>query len=144
VPPASCSGPRSPLFSGSTGQGVGSVDWAQRRIKIEIGFCAPRPILQPCSLEGHTVQIDPYVGCEHHCLYCYALNGAESDWRQRILIHSDLERRLIEELEGVAPKSIYMGMNSDPYQPIEAVCVLTKSSLIARDVDLFQRIRDPY
>ena len=129
---------------------------------MEVGLCAPRPILQPCSLEGHTYQVDPYIGCEHDCHYCYAQNDAEVDWPRQILIHPDLEQRLVFELEGIAPQSIYMGMNSDPYQPAEehrlqtrkvlellaergfSVCMLTKSPLIARDLDLFDKMADPY
>jgi len=129
---------------------------------VEVGTCVPRRILQPCSLEGHTYQIDPYVGCEHDCRYCYALNDAESDWTKRIQIHGDLRRRLIGELEGIPPQSIYVGMNSDPYQPVEGtqhqtravlellaerrfdVCVLTKSPLITRDLDVFRAMDDSY
>ena len=129
---------------------------------MEVGLCTPRPILQPCGLEGHTYQVDPYVGCEHDCRYCYAQNNAEVDWPRQVLIHRDLRQRLAQELEDVEPQSIYIGMNSDPYQPAEerrlqtravlelladrgfSVCVLTKSPLIARDLDLFKRMDDPY
>jgi len=113
-------------------------------------------------LEGHTYQVDPYIGCEHDCRYCYAQNDAEVNWTRQILIHRDLEQRLALELKGIVPQSIYLGMNSDPYQPAEgrrletrkvlellaergfSVCVLTKSALIARDVDVLQRMADPY
>ena len=129
---------------------------------MNVGLCSPRPILESCRLDGHEYQIDPYVGCEHDCRYCYALNRAESDWTRRILVHPDLERRLAFELENVAPQSIYLGMNSDPYQPVEetrlqtrrvlemlvdrgfSVCVLTKSPRIVRDVDLFLEMPDAY
>jgi DNA repair photolyase len=129
---------------------------------MEVGLCAPRPILQPCRLEGHTYQVDPYIGCAHDCHYCYAQNDAEVDWPRQILIHPDLERRLVFELKGIPPQSIYMGMNSDPYQPAEecrlqtrkvlellaergfSACILTKSPLIARDLDLFDKMVDPY
>jgi DNA repair photolyase len=135
---------------------------AEEECLMEVGLCAPRPILQPCSLEGHTYQADPYIGCEHDCRYCYAQNDAEVDWPQQILIHPDLEQRLVFELEAIAPQSIYMGMNSDPYQPAEerrlqtrkvlevlaergfSVCILTKSALITRDVDVFEKMPDPY
>ena len=129
---------------------------------MKVGLSTPRPILQPCSLEGHAYQVDAYIGCEHDCHYCYAQNDAEADWPRQILIHQDLRQRLALELEGIEPQSIYMGMNSDPYQPAEesrlqtrvvlellaergfSVCVLTKSPLIARDLDLFRRMADPY
>jgi len=129
---------------------------------MEVGFCTPRSILQPCELEGHAYQVDAYVGCEHNCCYCYAVNDAESNGTKRILIHDEIVRRLAEELEGVPPQSIYIGMNSDPYQPAETaqrqtravlellaertftVCVLTKSPQITRDLDLFSKMDDPY
>jgi DNA repair photolyase len=112
------------------------------------------PLLQPCSLEGHAYQIDPYVGCEHLCHYCYALNRAETDWAQEILTYQSMAAQLGRELTGLASQSIYMGWNTDPYQPVEriqrqtrrvlevlaseghSVCILTKSGLVARDVDL--------
>jgi DNA repair photolyase len=129
---------------------------------MEVGFCTPRPILQPCSLEGHAYQVDPYIGCEHDCHYCYARNDTEVDWPRQILIHRDLEQRLSLELRGIPPQSVYVGMNCDPYQPAErsrlqtrrllelltergfTVCMLTKSPLIARDLDLFETMTDPY
>jgi DNA repair photolyase len=117
-----------------------------------------QPILQPCSLEGHTYQIDPYMGCAHHCHYCYALNEAETDWTQEIRVYSDLAGQLQQELAALEPQDIYMGWATDPYQPVEEdhrqtrqalellhdggfpVCILTKSSLVTRDIDLLVRM----
>ena len=128
---------------------------------MRIGLASPRPILQPCSLEGFTYQLDPYIGCEHHCYYCYALNRAETDWREEILVHRDFVHRLRHELAGLEPQTIYMGWNTDPYQPAErgqrqtrqalellaqrgfSVCILTKSDLITRDIDLLAAMSDP-
>ena len=129
---------------------------------MKTDFCRHRRILQPCGLEGHDYQVDPYVGCEHNCHYCYALNAAESDWTKQILIHEAVDRTLSKELEEIPPQSIYIGMNSDPYQPVErthrqtrrvleilveggfSVCVLTKSPLMTRDVDVYREMDDPY
>jgi DNA repair photolyase len=120
--------------------------------------CSVTRIVQPCELEGHDYQIDPYVGCEHFCLYCYALNRAETDWTREVRVHRDLESRLDRELAGLRPQSIYLGWNTDPYQPAErthrqtrrvleilarrghSVCILTKSGLVARDIDLLARM----
>lgn len=117
-----------------------------------------RPILQPCSLEGHAYQIDPYIGCEHVCFYCYAFNLAETDWTQEIFTCRDIDSHLSAELARLGPQSIYIGWNTDPCQPAErfqqqtravlevlaskghSVCILTKSGLVARDVDLLARM----
>jgi DNA repair photolyase len=103
-------------------------------------------------------QVDPYIGCEHYCYYCYALNQAETDWRKELLIHEDIVSRLESELAGIPPQTIYMGWQTDPYQPCEAQCrqtrqvlelllekgfsasILTKSDLVLRDTDLLQKM----
>lgn len=117
-----------------------------------------QPILQPCSLEGHTYQLDPYIGCAHHCHYCYALNEAKTDWTQEIRIYPDLAGQLHQALAALEPQNIYMGWATDPYQPAEetyrqtrqalellhdrgfSVCILTKSALVTRDIDLLAQM----
>lgn len=125
---------------------------------MEVRACDRERILQPCELEGHAHQVDPYIGCEHLCRYCYALNQAETDWAREIRIHRDIESGLDGELLGLEPQSFYVGWNTDPYQPSEAVhgqtrrvlevlarrghsaCILTKSGLVTRDIDLLARM----
>jgi DNA repair photolyase len=125
---------------------------------MKISTCSPRKILQPCELRGYDYQIDPYIGCEHYCAYCYALNQAETDWTQEILVHPNFTEQLARELLELEPQPIYFGWNSDPYQPVEAtrqhtrqalellagrgfsVCVLTKSGLVTRDIDVIARM----
>jgi len=122
---------------------------------MKVRACSRRSLIQPCSLEGHAYQLDPYVGCEHRCSYCFALNEAETDWSEEILVYEDVAGQLQRELASLAPQSIYMGWNCDPYQPVEAtrrqthsalevfrergfsVCLLTKSDLVVCDVGLF-------
>jgi DNA repair photolyase len=135
---------------------------ANKERDIKVRSCSPRPIIQPCHLEGYAYQVDPYIGCEHYCYYCYALNRAETDWTEEILIYSDLFAQLSRELEGLEPQSIYVGMNSDPYQPVEetkrqtrevlellneraySACILTKSPLVTRDIDLFKEMPEAF
>jgi DNA repair photolyase len=125
---------------------------------MKIGTCSPRKILQPCELSGYRYQIDPYIGCEHHCYYCYALNQAETDWTQQILVYPDFVAQLAVELSSLKPQPIYFGWNSDPYQPAEvihqhtrralellaerdfSVCILTKSDLVTRDIELIAQM----
>ena len=120
--------------------------------------CKKGPVLQPCTLPERNYQVDPYIGCEHYCYYCYALNQAETDWRKEVLIHKDITSQLEFELAGIPPQTIYMGWQTDPYQPCEAQCrqtrqvlelllekgfsasILTKSDLILRDADLLQKM----
>jgi DNA repair photolyase len=125
---------------------------------MDVRLVSRRPILQPCRLEGHAYQIDPYIGCAHLCLYCYALNQAETGWAQEILTYQGIAAQLGRELAGLEPQSIYLGWNTDPYQPADqvhrqtrrvlevlasrghSVCILTKSGLVARDVDLLVKM----
>ena len=125
---------------------------------INVKTCDTHSILHPCTLQGRNYQVDPYIGCEHYCYYCYALNQAETDWRKEIFIHEDIACRLESELAGIEPQTIYMGWQTDPYQPCEAqyrqtrrvlellvkkgfsASVLTKSDLVLRDMDLLQKM----
>jgi len=127
---------------------------------MKVNRCSRRKILNPCSLEMHNYQIDTYIGCEHFCHYCYGLNDAETDWQKEILIHEDIIEQLDQEMNSLEQQSIYIGMNSDPYQPFEkifkqtrkvlelfvkrgfSVCILTKSELVTRDIDLITKLPD--
>jgi len=127
---------------------------------MKVSTCSKRPVLEPCSLESADYQIDPYIGCEHYCYYCYVLGQAETDWTEEILIHEDMTGRVRETLSGIPPQRIYMGWHTDPYQPCEAeyrqtrqvlelllemgfsAGILTKSNLVLRDLDVFQAMND--
>jgi DNA repair photolyase len=107
--------------------------------------------------------INPYRGCEHGCIYCFArpthsyLNMSPGlDFETRIVAKVNAAERLRETLAGAryVPKSLVLGTATDAYQPVErrlgitrrivevlAECghpfsVVTKSSGIERDLDL--------
>ena len=111
--------------------------------------------------------INPYRGCEHGCVYCFARPSHAwldlspgLDFETQILVKPDAVRLLREELArpGYTPAPIHLGANTDPYQPAERelrltrailetllearhpVTVLTKSALIERDVDLLAEL----
>ncbi len=65
-----------------------------------------RKILQPCNLEWLAYQIDPYIGCEHHCHYCYTLNQTDTDETKAIIIHKDLAGQFSRELSATLRDSI--------------------------------------
>jgi DNA repair photolyase len=107
--------------------------------------------------------INPYRGCEHGCVYCYARPthayldlSPGLDFESRLTAKPDAARRLREELArpDYRCRFIALGANTDPYQPIERrfgitrelievlaehrhpLAVVTKSSLVERDIDL--------
>ena len=115
-------------------------------------------ILNPSDIDMFNYKVDPYVGCEHLCQYCYALNKAETDWEKEIMIHEELIERLSRALSTLEPQTIYIGTDTDPYQPSErtskqtrrilellaerdfSACILTKSALVTRDIDLLSEM----
>ncbi len=125
---------------------------------MKISTCSPRPIVESCGLENFNYQIDTYIGCQHFCYYCYALNKAETNWAHEIQIHENIINQLEDELHDIPPQKFYLGYNTDPYQPIEeelrqtrqvlqfllnrgfSVGILTKSDLILRDLDLLTQM----
>jgi DNA repair photolyase len=107
--------------------------------------------------------INPYRGCEHGCIYCYARPSHAYlelspglDFETRLFAKTNAAELLKAELsrKGYVPKPIAFGTNTDCYQPIErrykimrgllevlAACdhpltIVTKSALIERDIDL--------
>jgi DNA repair photolyase len=107
--------------------------------------------------------INPYRGCEHGCVYCFARPthaylglSAGLDFETKIFIKPDAADLLETELRkpGYRPRVIAMGTNTDPYQPLEKerkitrsvlevlarfnhpVAIVTKSNLITRDLDI--------
>lgn len=127
---------------------------------MKVSKCSDRPVLLPCRLKELDYQVDTYIGCEHYCRYCYVLPEAETDWSEEIRIHSDIVGRLTNEIDRIAPQTIYMGYHTDPYQPCEAEClqtrnvlelllqkgfsasILTKSDLVVRDIDILKEMKD--
>lgn len=107
--------------------------------------------------------INPYRGCEHGCIYCFARPSHAFlglspglDFETRLLAKPEAPRLLARELgrPGYRPAPIAIGTNTDPYQPIEArlrimrgvlevlaearhpVTVVTKGALVERDADI--------
>jgi DNA repair photolyase len=111
--------------------------------------------------------INPYRGCEHGCIYCYARPSHAYmdlspgiDFETKIFYKADAAKLLEAELgaPGYVPKAITIGANTDPYQPLEKelkvtrslvevlertrhpVSFITKGTLILRDLDLLRSL----
>jgi DNA repair photolyase len=111
--------------------------------------------------------INPYRGCEHGCIYCFARPthaflglSPGLDFESKLFAKPDAPKLLERELSarGYEPRTIAIGTNTDPYQPIERqyeimrgildvldraghpVGIVTKSALILRDLDILSRM----
>jgi DNA repair photolyase len=107
--------------------------------------------------------INPYRGCEHGCIYCFARPthaylglSPGLDFETQLFAKPDAPKLLERELSapGYVPRTIAIGTNTDPYQPIERehrimrgilevleryghpVGIVTKSALVLRDLDI--------
>jgi DNA repair photolyase len=112
---------------------------------------------------GFDASINPYRGCEHGCIYCYARPtheylgfSAGLDFESRILVKEDAPELLRRELSSPRwkPQVLAISGVTDPYQPIERrlqltrrclevlaefrnpVVIITKNHLVTRDVDV--------
>ena len=113
--------------------------------------------------------INPYRGCEHGCIYCFARPthafmglSAGLDFESRLFAKPDAPRLLERALAkpGYTPRVIAIGTNTDPYQPIEKkwrvtrqilevlnacnhpVGIVTKSALVLRDTDILSQMAE--
>ena len=116
---------------------------------------------------GFSQSINPYQGCEHGCIYCYARPSHAYldlspglDFESKLFAKPDAANQLRRELMSLRyqPNVIVIGANTDCYQPIERewkitrgllevmeefqhpVGLITKSALVARDIDILARL----
>jgi len=116
---------------------------------------------------GFDRSLNPYRGCEHGCIYCYARPSHAYvgyspglDFETKLLFKPELPALLEKELRrpGYVPKPVALGANTDPYQPIERtllitrqllevlerfghpVTIVTKSAGVLRDLDILVRM----
>ncbi len=116
---------------------------------------------------GFDRAVNPYRGCEHGCVYCYARPthaylgySPGLDFETKLLFKPDVADLLERELRkpGYIARTLALGSNTDPYQPIERtlkltravlevlerfghpVSIVTKSAGVLRDLDVLQRL----
>src|SRR5919108_497581 len=116
---------------------------------------------------GFETSLNPYRGCEHGCIYCYARPtheylgfSAGLDFESKIMVKMNAPELLRTELEspGWQPQTLVLSGVTDPYQPVERrlritrgclevlakfrnpVVIVTKSALVTRDVDVLMSL----
>jgi len=116
---------------------------------------------------GFDAGMNPYRGCEHGCVYCFARPGHEYlamsaglDFETKIMVKHDAPKLLRKELAARKwkPQTLMMSGNTDPYQPIEKelkltrqclevlnefnnpVGIITKNKLVTRDIDIYREM----
>ena len=116
---------------------------------------------------GHMFSINPYQGCEHGCLYCYARNtheyfgfSAGLDFERKIIVKRNAAELLEQYFnkKNYKPVSILLSGNTDCYQPLERklkitrsmlqlflqyrnpVSIITKNNVILRDLDILSEL----
>src|SRR5271169_3733217 len=154
---------------------------AERRVAFDDGWdtadTEPMPLTTTLSVDstrtiiarndspdiGFDRSINPYRGCEHGCIYCYARPSHAYlglspglDFESRLFYKPQAATLLAAELskKGYACRPIALGSNTDPYQPVERrlgitrsilevlrdfrhpVTIVSKSTLILRDIDI--------
>jgi len=145
--------------------GWGSLDEELPPLRTEVAIDASRSVISYNTSPDLPFDrsINPYRGCEHGCIYCYARPSHAwlglspgLDFESRLLAKPDAPTLLRKELAkpGYRCKPIALGVNTDAYQPIEReyritrgilevlaefnhpVSLVTKSALVERDIDI--------
>ncbi len=116
---------------------------------------------------GFRFSLNPYRGCEHGCIYCYARPtheylsfSAGLDFERRIMVKADAPELLRRTLLSPSwqPQTVALSGNTDCYQPVERqlqltrrcleifqdflnpVSIITKSALVTRDIDILREL----
>lgn len=146
-------------------EGLGELEAFKTEVRVE----AARSIITTNDSPDISFEqsINPYRGCEHGCIYCYARpthcylgHSAGLDFETKLYAKTNAPEILEQQLAHprYQPKTIALGTVTDPYQPIERehritrgilevldrtghpVGIVTKSALVLRDIDILSRM----
>jgi len=124
-----------------------------------------KSIITRSNLPGTDYVINPYTGCIHSCLYCYArfmkrFTGHTESWGKFIDVKINGPDLIPEKTSKYEGKTIFMSSVTDPYNPLERkykltrrileklislqpdLGIQTKSDLVLRDIDLFRQFKN--
>jgi len=139
--------------------------WLRLALPMKTSKVHSRSILTRTNIKGIDYCLNPYVGCQHACRYCYAtfmkkFSGHDDAWGTFVDVKANAADLLKRDLRRGRSGHVIISSVTDPYQPAEAthkitracmdllilsdlkISVLTKSGLITRDIDLFTRAGD--
>jgi DNA repair photolyase len=137
--------------------------------KTQLFYEHPKKIINKVDSPdlGLVYSMNPYQGCEHGCIYCYARNthqywgfSAGMDFEQKIIVKKNAPELLEKQLKHPKwdPQPIMLAGNTDCYQPVERkleitrkmlevllefrhpVGLITKNSLVLRDIDILKEL----
>jgi DNA repair photolyase len=129
-------------------------------MKVKIKEIHSKSILSTSKVYDYVV--NPYVGCQHGCCYCYArfmkrFTGHKESWGDFVDVKIDAPDLLRKEIKKKKKGTVWMSGVCDPYQPLEAkyelsrkcldifaennwpVVIQTRSPLVLRDMDIFRK-----
>ena len=146
-----------------------AADWETEELQTEYLETHPKSILNKVVSPDIPIpwSMNPYQGCEHGCIYCYARNthpywgySAGLDFERKILIKRNAAELLEKELKKKSWKAepVMFAGNTDVYQPAERkfkltraclevfwkyrhpVSIITKNSMVLRDLDILEKL----
>ncbi|SER75707.1 DNA repair photolyase [Gracilibacillus ureilyticus] len=136
-----------------------------------ITYKTPKKILTPTSgfLNDYSHTLNPYVGCVFGCSYCYVRQSPvglfrREEWGTWVDVKQEVKEKIMKEISNLRKRNkqvtIFMSSSTDPYQPIEYrervtrsllegmvevppdfLFVQTRSPLVTRDIDLFDKLK---
>jgi DNA repair photolyase len=135
-----------------------------KRLKWNISLIESRSIFSKTGIPGFDYVINCYRGCSFGCFHCYAsfmkkFTGHKEKLGDFIDIKFNAVELIKKEIKKVNKGSVFLSSVTDPYVPVEArfkltrgvleclidtdfeVTILTRSSLVTRDVDVFKRLK---
>jgi len=131
---------------------------------VKINYVEARSIITKSNIPSVDYVINPYIGCQHGCIYCYAefmkrfTNHKGDKWGEFLDIKNFDQVKI--KPERYNDKTILLSSVTDPYCPLESkfrntrkilekligtkakIQILTKSKLVQRDIDLFQQFEN--
>ena len=136
-----------------------------KNMKVVIKEKRAKSILSKSGISGIDYCINPYTGCTHGCKYCYAtfmkrFTGHMEAWGSFVDVKINAPEVLQRQLKNAARGNVMVSSVTDPYQTIEnqfkltrrclevllayqfPVSILTKSSLVLRDLDLIKKFKE--